>query len=215
MRYAKGLVFLASTLITGSLAFAEEITIQQSVIDTLRYAPRLEMIKSNQEAVGYDLDKSKGLWYPKLDVQGGFGTDSFSSKATRAEDKDNDWDRRAEAGAYLTQRLYDGGEASSQIRLDEPGWLPWNTGFLTMQNPWLWTPSLLPWKFIANVNWFFWQRKMPKHTATSWALCKNGKRPELAAWPMSPKLKPGCPWPKARCPRPMPVCRPPFPITSV
>ena len=120
MQCARGLIFAVTVVLSGSLAFAEgELTLQQSVIDTLRYAPRLEMIKSNREAVGHDLEKSRGRWYPKLDAQGGVGVDSFSSETTRDEDTDNDWDRRTEAGLYLTQRLYDGGEASSQIRLDE------------------------------------------------------------------------------------------------
>jgi len=109
-----------AVLLSGSVALAQDqITVQKSVIDTLRYAPRLEMIKHNREAVGYDLDKSKGRWYPKLDARGGAGTDSFSSEFTRDNDDDNDWESRYELGAYLTQRLYDGGEASSQIRLDE------------------------------------------------------------------------------------------------
>lgn len=102
----------------GALA-GDEITVQKSVIDTLRYAPRLEMIKHNREAVGYDLDKSKGRWYPRLDIRGGVGSDSFSSENTRNEDRDGHWDARGEAAAILSQRLYDGGEASSQIRLDE------------------------------------------------------------------------------------------------
>lgn len=100
-------------------AFAEEqITMKKSVVDTLGYAPRLEMIKNNREAVGHDLDKSKGRWYPKLDVRGGIGADAYHTK-NQASENDGDWDERGEIGGYLTQRLYDGGEASSQIRLDE------------------------------------------------------------------------------------------------
>ncbi|NCD35293.1 MAG: channel protein TolC [Spartobacteria bacterium] len=114
------ILILTMPLLFGGVVFAAEGTaLNQVVIDTLRHAPRLEMIKSNQEAVAQDLEKSRGRWYPKLDVQGGVGADSFSSEVTRDDDTDNDWDRRAEAGIYLTQRLYDGGEAISQIRLDK------------------------------------------------------------------------------------------------
>lgn len=113
-------IIVTGILFSASIAIAEDsFTIQQSVIDTLKYAPRLEMIKQNREAVGHDLEKSKGRWYPQLDIRAGIGADSYSSEATRGTDKNYDWDRRTEAGAYLTQRLYDGGEASSQIRLDE------------------------------------------------------------------------------------------------
>lgn len=97
----------------------DQITVQKSVIDTLRFAPRLEMIKNNREAVGHDLEQAKGRWYPRLDIRGGIGTDSFSSEITREEGREHRWDTRTEASAVLTQRLYDGGDASSQIRLDK------------------------------------------------------------------------------------------------
>jgi len=107
-------------LLSGGSAFAEDqITVQKSVIDTLRYAPRLEMIKHNRDAVDQDLEKSKGRWYPKLDVRGGFGVDSFHDGLDNGNDESEKWKERSELGAYLTQRLYDGGEASGQIRLDE------------------------------------------------------------------------------------------------
>ncbi|PKN40593.1 MAG: channel protein TolC [Deltaproteobacteria bacterium HGW-Deltaproteobacteria-18] len=113
-----GISLVLSMMLSAGIAVAEDdITLQKSVIDTLRYAPRLEMIKHNREAVGHDLDKSKGRWYPKLDVRGGYGSDSYNSKLN--SDTDGDWDSRGELSAILSQRLYDGGEASSQIRLDE------------------------------------------------------------------------------------------------
>lgn len=114
------LSLVVAFMLPGGAALAEDqITVQKSVIDTLRYAPRLEMIKSNREAVGHDLDKSTGRWYPRLDARGGIGTDRFSSEVTRDEGRDDDWDTRSELGLYLTQRLYDGGEGFSQIRLDK------------------------------------------------------------------------------------------------
>jgi adhesin transport system outer membrane protein len=107
-----------SVMLSAGVALAEDgITLQKSVIDTLRYAPRLEMIKHNREAVGHDLDKSKGRWYPKLDIRGGYGSDSYNSE--RNTGNDGDWEPRGELSAILSQRLYDGGEGFSQIRLDE------------------------------------------------------------------------------------------------
>jgi outer membrane protein, adhesin transport system len=112
------LTLALSVILSGSVAVADDnITLQKSVIDTLRYAPRLEMLKHNREAVGHDLDKSKGRWYPKLDVRGGYGTDAYHSELD--VDDEGDWKSRAELAAILSQRLYDGGEGFSQIRLDE------------------------------------------------------------------------------------------------
>ncbi len=111
------LALVLSVMFSAGVALAEDsITIQKSVIDTLRYAPRLEMIKHNREAVGHDLDKSKGRWYPKLDIRGGYGTDSYDQENNP---DDSDWNSRSEISATLSQRLYDGGEGFSQIRLDE------------------------------------------------------------------------------------------------
>jgi adhesin transport system outer membrane protein len=67
--------------------------------------------------VGHDLDKSKGRWYPKLDIRGGYGSDSYNSESNTGND--GDWEPRGELSAILSQRLYDGGEGFSQIRLDE------------------------------------------------------------------------------------------------
>lgn len=112
------LALVLSVMLSAGVAVAEnDITLQKSVIDTLRYAPRLGMIKHNREAVGHDLDKSKGRWYPKLDIRGGVGSDSYN--AERDVPDEGDWMNRGEISAILSQRLYDGGEASSQIRLDE------------------------------------------------------------------------------------------------
>jgi len=111
------ITLVLSVMLSAGVALAEDsITVQKSVIDTLRYAPRLEMIKHNREAVGHDLDKSKGRWYPKLDIRGGYGTDSYDQENNP---DDSDWDSRSEVSAILSQRLYDGGEGFSQIRLDE------------------------------------------------------------------------------------------------
>lgn len=115
-----GLTLAFAILMSAGAAAAEDqITVQKGVIDTLRYAPRLEMIKQNREAVGHDLEKSKGRWYPKLDIRGGIGVDSYHDQYDNGNEESENWKGRGEIGAYLTQRLYDGGEASGQIRLDE------------------------------------------------------------------------------------------------
>lgn len=114
-----GTALVLACLLPGAALAEDQITIHKTVVDTLRYAPRLEMIKHNREAVEHDLKKSRGLWYPRIDVRGGIGTDAHSSRLTRAEDRDNDWDRRTEASAVLTQRLYDGGDGFGQVRLDK------------------------------------------------------------------------------------------------
>jgi outer membrane protein, adhesin transport system len=148
------LTLALSVMLSASVAVADDdITLQKSVIDTLRYAPRLEMIKHNREAVAHDLDKSKGRWYPKIDVRGGYGSDSYNAKGSY-EDEGN-WMSRGEISAILSQRLYDGGEASSQIRLDERRAASLDHRVSTTPNPWPWTRSSPTWKCSVSANCLF------------------------------------------------------------
>ncbi len=96
----------------------EEMTVQQSVIQTLKRHPRLKMLKANRMAVGYDYKKARGGIYPSLDLTGGTGYDVYSDSSTRLSNDDEDWDHRTEAGAVLTQLLYDGGETFRQMDID-------------------------------------------------------------------------------------------------
>jgi outer membrane protein TolC len=106
-------------LTVPSLARAEEgVTVQQSVITTLERHPRLKMLKANRIAVGYDYKKARGGLYPSLDLTGGTGYDEYSDISTRSLNDDDDWDHRTEAGAVLTQLLYDGGETFRQMDID-------------------------------------------------------------------------------------------------
>jgi len=106
-------------LTVPSIARAEEgVTVQQSVITTLERHPRLKMLKANRIAVGYDYKKARGGLYPSLDLTGGTGYDEYSDISTRSLNDDDDWDHRTEAGAVLTQLLYDGGETFRQMDID-------------------------------------------------------------------------------------------------
>lgn len=140
--------------------------------------------KAIGEAVGHDLERSRGRWYPKLDVQAGGGTDAYSSELTRDSEEDNDWDGRTEASVSLRQRLYDGGEASSQIRLDETRLS--SLEFRVFDN----AESLALDAIIATLEVYrqrrlrsFWPRRTPRRTGKSWPPCRSGPRPEPEASP--------------------------------
>ena len=114
------MVILGGVILSlSSAAQAEEgTTVQQSVIQTLERHPRLKMLKANRIAVGYDYKKARGGLYPSLDLTGGTGYDEYSDSSTRLSNDDDDWDHRTEAGAVLTQLLYDGGETFRQMDID-------------------------------------------------------------------------------------------------
>lgn len=58
-----GTVFLA-----GNQAFASDrtVTVTDTVATALEYSPRLKLLESNQEAIGFELERAKGYYYPRL-----------------------------------------------------------------------------------------------------------------------------------------------------
>jgi adhesin transport system outer membrane protein len=86
-----------------------------SVTWTLATNPRLVELKQNREAVQKDLRQTKGRYYPQVDIDVGYGTDSHSDLGTRGRDEEYDFDSRGEASIKLVQPLYQGGEINSLV----------------------------------------------------------------------------------------------------
>lgn len=112
-------LILAAGLACPFSISAQEITIKQGVVDTLKSTPRLEMMKYNREAVKYDLRKAEGGYYPKVNTRAAYGTDLHSDQVTRRENRDHTWHGRTEASLVVTQLLFDGNETKSQVKIDE------------------------------------------------------------------------------------------------
>ncbi|NNF98691.1 MAG: TolC family outer membrane protein [Desulfobacteraceae bacterium] len=108
----------------SSFCFAEEpvkdaadlTSVRTSVIYTLESNPRLGEIKQNRSAVRKELRQTKGRFYPRVDLDVAYGTDSHSDEFTRDEGTDDEWDDRTEASITLTQPLYHGGEIRSTVK---------------------------------------------------------------------------------------------------
>lgn len=92
-------------------------SIQASVISTLESNPRIAELKQNRAAVRKDLEQTQGRYYPSLDLDVGFGTDSHSDGLTRETGRDDDWDDRTEASISLVQPLYHGGEIKNTVQV--------------------------------------------------------------------------------------------------
>ena len=121
MKSRTRLVIAASLILMSSFPlYAKEVSLHQSVEQTLNYSPRLQMLKHNQAAVKYELEQSKRGYLPSVDMILGYGTDQYSDRSTRVTGSDpgnEDWDIRGEASLSLTQKLYDGGETKSRIAI--------------------------------------------------------------------------------------------------
>ncbi len=116
-------IFLFTNILPCSfskVAAAEPTPLQQSVQLALKNHPKLQAIKYNNQAVKYDLEQARGAYLPSVDLRLGQGWEEYSSEITRMDGADpdnNDWQSRSDATIRLVQKIYDGGETSSQVSI--------------------------------------------------------------------------------------------------
>jgi len=122
------LMLLAISLAGGQNALAADqvVGVGDSVAAALSYNPRLKVLQTNHEAIGFELDRAKGGYYPRVDISAGYGTESYSDEFTRAggdDGPDNGVEHhfypRGEASIQLTQLVYDGWETASLVGIEE------------------------------------------------------------------------------------------------
>ncbi len=118
-------------LVDGQRALAADqaVTIKDSVVTALEYNPRLKVLRDNHEAIGFELDRARGGYFPRVDAFAGYGTEAHSDERTRRGDgpggdyPDGDAEHRfysrGEASIQLTQLLYDGMETASRVGVEE------------------------------------------------------------------------------------------------
>jgi adhesin transport system outer membrane protein len=95
-----------------------------SLFDSVDYAlqnnPQLQTLAYNNQALEYDLKKSRSGYLPSVDVLLGYGLEQHSDDVTRspgANPGDTDWDPRTDAELTVTQPVYDGGETRSEVSI--------------------------------------------------------------------------------------------------
>lgn len=100
---------------------AKGVSINDSIKWALEHSPRLRILKSNHEALSYELNQAKGGLFPSLNLSSSYGYDKHSDITTRqddAEPADDQWDNRREVALVLRQLLFDGG-VNSQISIQQ------------------------------------------------------------------------------------------------
>jgi adhesin transport system outer membrane protein len=97
------------------------VTIKDTVTTALEYSPRLKMMNANHKAVGHEVNRAEGGYYPRVDLSFGYGAEAHSDVFTRspAEDNEHNFYDRLEAGLRVTQLLYDGKETTSLVGIEE------------------------------------------------------------------------------------------------
>ena len=129
-RLSLAALFLATPLILAdaqnALAADQAVTVKDSVIAALEYNPRLKMLRDNHQAIGFELDRARGGYFPRVDAFAGYGTEAHSDQGTRDGSPDypgggveHHFYSRGEASLQLTQLLYDGMETASRVGVEE------------------------------------------------------------------------------------------------
>jgi len=114
------LMLLALPLTGGQQAFAEEqvVGVSDSVAAALSYNPRLKVLQDNHEAIGFELERARGGYFPRVDLAAGYGAESYSDEFTRSRDIEHNFYDRSEASLRLSQLLYDGQETASRVGIE-------------------------------------------------------------------------------------------------
>lgn len=114
-------VILALALFAGTSVFAQDTVVRLSdtVTTALEHSPRLKMLQSNQDAIGFERDRAKGGYFPQVDVAFGYGIEAHSDESTRRNNTEHNFYDRLEGSIRLSQLLYDGKETSSRVAVEE------------------------------------------------------------------------------------------------
>ena len=115
------LMLLALPLTGGQQAFAEEqvVSVSDSVAAALSYNPRLKVLQDNHQAIGFELERARGGYFPRVDLAVGYGAESYNDETTRNGDIEHNFYDRSEASLRLSQLLYDGQETASRVGVEE------------------------------------------------------------------------------------------------
>ena len=115
------LMLLALPLPDVQLARAEEatVTVSDSVAAALSYNPRLKVLQDNHQAIGFELERARGGYFPRVDLAAGYGAESYNDEITRRRDIEHNFYDRSEASLRLSQLLYDGQETASRVGVEE------------------------------------------------------------------------------------------------
>jgi len=102
----------------AALAQEQAVSISDSVAAALNYNPRLKMLQANHEAIGFELERARGGYFPRVDLAFGYGAESHSDEYTRNRDIEHNFYDRMEASLRLSQLLYDGQETASRVGVE-------------------------------------------------------------------------------------------------
>jgi adhesin transport system outer membrane protein len=114
---------LLTTAMLGTFSFgtanAEEMSLADAVTRGMLTNPEYGVVANNRRATDEELSQAEGLYLPSIDLRADTGSEYTDDVGTRAQGKDSETLWRYEASATLTQMLFDGFAASSEVSRQE------------------------------------------------------------------------------------------------
>jgi adhesin transport system outer membrane protein len=117
---------LLTTILVGSLCAptvatsqAEELNLADAVTRGMLTNPEYGVVANNRRATDEELDQAKGLYLPSVDLRADGGVEYTDDVGTRGRGLDDESLARYDASATLTQMLFDGFAARSEVSRQE------------------------------------------------------------------------------------------------
>ena len=115
-------VMVAAVVLSSSVAAQanDEVTnIRRSVLATLKYHPQLKARAHARSAAEQDMKEARGGFFPRLDVSGGYGLETYSDPNTRRDGEEHHSTDRFDSSITATQLLFDGFGTPSRLELSK------------------------------------------------------------------------------------------------
>lgn len=103
----------------SSAALAEELNLKDAITRGMLTNPEYGEVANNRRATDEELSQARGLYRPSVDLNADGGVEYTDDVGTRARGEDDETLWRYDAGVTLTQMLFDGFEARSEVRRQE------------------------------------------------------------------------------------------------
>src|SRR4029453_17645327 len=114
--------FLPVALTLAVVAAAGAQTPSESARTAIRPNPRVDVVTSNRQAVGQELERARGQYYPQVDLRGAIGPEWSDNSSTRsAVGGGSRTLTRQDAGVFAVQRVFDGWETDSEVEGQKGG----------------------------------------------------------------------------------------------
>lgn len=106
----------ALALAASQVDTASAISLKEAIAVAVESNPQISQAVENREATEFELRQAKGLFLPSVDLNSSAGFDRLDNPTRRALGLDSNTLNAAQVGVTVTQKLFDGGNRSAELR---------------------------------------------------------------------------------------------------